>query len=49
MMEKQRRLSSELNEKVETDGIETNEKVKIDYGEDITGRWTENLGGGDIR
>ena len=38
-----------MNEKVEMNGIETNEKVEIDYGEDITGRWTENLGGGDNR
>ena len=49
MMEDQRRLTAKMNEKVETDEIETNEKVKIDYGEDITGRWTENLEGGDNR
>ena len=27
------------------DGIETGEKVEIDGGEDITGRWIKNLEG----
>ena len=27
------------------DGIEIDEKVEIDCGEDITGRWTKNLEG----
>ena len=50
LMENQRRLTVENDEKVKMDEIETNEKVEIDYGEiSTTGRWTENLGGGDNR
>ena len=45
MMENQRRLTVEMNEKVEMDGIETGKKVEIDGGGDITGRWIKNLEG----
>ena len=44
-MENQRRLTVEMNEKVEMDGIKIDGKVEIDGGEDITGRWTETWRG----
>ena len=48
-VENQRRLTVEINEKVEMDEIEMDERVKIDFGEDIIVRRTKNLEGGDIR
>ena len=44
-MEDQRRLTVEINETVEMDGLKMDEKVGIDGGEDITGRWTESWWG----
>ena len=44
-MEDQRRLTVEINEKVEMDGLKMDKKVEIDGGEDITGRWTESWWG----
>ena len=48
-MENQRRLTAKVNEKVEMDATEINEKGQIDCGEDITDRRTKNLEGGDNR
>ena len=45
MVEKQIRLTVEMNEKVGMDGLKIDEKVEIDGEEDLTGRWTETWRG----
>ena len=45
MVGKQIRLTVEMNEELELDGIKIDVKVEIDGEEKITGRWTETWRG----